>query len=416
MGSDLGSRRGCWRRSFRNLIHECCRVGNLIVRQVLTAAVLFTDIVGSTERLGRVGADANQDINQAHFALLREAITAHGGQEVKSLGDGVMATFPSAVDALKAAVAIQQGIDRQNRRSPEPLSLRVGVAVGDTTFENGDYFGDPVIEASRLCALAAGGQILATDMVRIMAKGFASHTFASLGELSLKGMRDPVAAVEVAWDPQPSLLGIAIVEDHPLYRQGLVQTIETAVGMEVVAVCGSVEEYDSKAPRPDVVLLDLHLPGLSGADGVSHVVAYGTRVIVVSAAGRRSDVIDAIAAGASGYLSKDSESSEIVSAARVVADGGTYVSPTLASYLLAAARESSAAGPLALTDREKEVLALVAQGEKDQDIAESLFISVRTVRSHLDRIRDKTGRRRRPELTRLAIESGILPPPSSPDR
>jgi DNA-binding NarL/FixJ family response regulator/class 3 adenylate cyclase len=377
--------------------------------QVVTAAVLFTDIVGSTEILGRVGADANREIHAVHFALLRDTISAHGGHEVKRLGDGVMATFPSAADALTAAITIQQGVDRQNLRSTEPLSIRIGVAVGDATYEDGDYFGDPVIEASRLCAMAEGGQIIATDAVRLMAKGHVSHAFSPLGDVTLKGMRDPVAAIEVAWDAKPDLLGIAIVEDHPLYRQGLVQAIETTAEMEVVAVCRSIEEYDARRPQSSVVLLDLHLPGIGGARGVAHVVTSGTRVLVVSAADARDDVIDAIAAGASGYLTKDAESSQIVSAVRVVAEGGTYVSPTLAAHFLAAAAEHPPSGSLALTEREKEVLALVAQGERDQDIAETLFISVRTVRSHLDRIRDKTGRRRRPDLTRLALESGIVP-------
>ena len=87
-----------------------------------------------------------------------------------------------------------------------------------------------------------------------------------------------------------------------------------------------------------------------------------------------------------------------------------YVSPTLAAYLLRAARQDAAPGPNALTDREREILALVAAGERDADIGEQLFISVRTVRSHLDRIRDKTGRRRRADLTRLALEQGIVGP------
>jgi DNA-binding NarL/FixJ family response regulator len=131
-------------------------------------------------------------------------------------------------------------------------------------------------------------------------------------------------------------------------------------------------------------------------------------VLVVSAQSESSDVLGAMGAGARGYLTKASGADEIVRAVREVADGKTFVSPTLASILLDSARGRSAGPRLALTDREKQVLSLLAEGERDLDIARTLSVSVRTVRSHLDRIREKTGRRRRPELTRLAIEEGLV--------
>ena len=155
-------------------------------------------------------------------------------------------------------------------------------------------------------------------------------------------------------------------------------------------------------------MLDLHLPGVHGPAAVIELAGLGHRILVVSAQADRETVLAAIAAGARGYLTKDSDGAEILRAVREVAQGNSYVSPTLASFLLSSAREQQRAGPsFALSDRERQVLALVAAGERDQDIADALVISVRTVRSHLDRIRDKTGRRRRPELTRLAIEEGL---------
>ena len=210
---------------------------------------------------------------------------------------------------------------------------------------------------------------------------------------------------------------VAIVEDHPIFRQGLAHMIEAATGsVEISGVYRSLEDFLAHAPaRIDLVLLDLHLPGVSGSEGVRAVRERGHHVLVVSASDSPDIVVAAIAAGANGYLTKDAEASEILRAVSEITGGGTYVSPTLASRLLAAERRSGST-PLQLSVREREILALVAAGERDQDIAEQLFISISTVRSHLDRIRDKTGRRRRPDLTRLAAETGLTDQPGEEGR
>jgi DNA-binding NarL/FixJ family response regulator len=204
------------------------------------------------------------------------------------------------------------------------------------------------------------------------------------------------------------VISIAIVEDHPVFRQGLAQIVDTIDGFELAGAYRTIEDFASAAPAPQVVLVDLNLPGVDGPAGVRAVVALGCKVLVVSAATSRDAVLDAIAAGAGGYLAKDAHPEEIATAIGVVASDGTYVSATLASYLLAEGRRRDSSVALGLSEREKEVLSLLARGERDEDIAEKLFISVRTVRSHLDRIRDKTGRRRRPDLTRLAMEQGLI--------
>lgn len=200
----------------------------------------------------------------------------------------------------------------------------------------------------------------------------------------------------------PELIGVAVVEDHPLYRQGLTQIVEGVNGLTIIAAVGTLEEMEAIGYEGvHVVLLDLHLPDGVGAEAVSRVKSSGAIVLVVSASDDRKSVVDAVAAGARGYLPKSSTPDEISFAIAAVATGGTYVSPVLAAYLLRDERE----GPPdhRLTDREREILSLVAEGETDAEIAEHLFISVRTVHSHLDRIRDKTGQRRRADLTRLAL-------------
>ena len=165
-----------------------------------TAIVLFTDLVGSTELRSRLGEDAADALREQHDVMLIGAIEASRGTVVKNLGDGIMATFAGASDAVSAAVATQQAIDRHNRSSPTALGVRIGISAGDVVFEKDDCFGTPVIEAARLCAAANGGQILASEIVRWMARSGGS-TFTPVGSLELKGLSEPVPTVEVGWEP-----------------------------------------------------------------------------------------------------------------------------------------------------------------------------------------------------------------------
>ena len=170
-----------------------------------TATVLFTDLVASTELRSRLGEEAAEALRREHDGLVTAAIGAHRGRVVKHLGDGVMATFAGTSDGVAAAVAIQQAIDRRNRSGAGvvPLEVRIGVSAGDVTFELDDCFGTPVIEAARLCAAVEGGRILVTEVVRLLAGKTGDHDFGSRQELELKGLLQPVAACEVAWEPLP---------------------------------------------------------------------------------------------------------------------------------------------------------------------------------------------------------------------
>ncbi|WP_020671517.1 LuxR C-terminal-related transcriptional regulator [Amycolatopsis nigrescens] len=207
---------------------------------------------------------------------------------------------------------------------------------------------------------------------------------------------------------EPDRIRVGVIEDHPLYRAAVARVLDEAEDVELGAVADSVARFAvCRQPPGSVVVLDLKLRGVADAAAVLEVVGMGHRVLVVSAHAGQSEVLGAISAGARGYLSKDADGDEILRAIREIAAGNSYVSPTLASFVLNSTRERNAGPKLVLSERERQVLSLVAAGERDQDIAETMSISVRTVRSYLDRIRDKTGRRRRPELTRLAIEEGI---------
>ncbi len=205
---------------------------------------------------------------------------------------------------------------------------------------------------------------------------------------------------------------LAVIDDHPVYRDGLASAVSNNPGWTLIGAFDSVEAYLEEPENAQVVLLDYHLPGLHGPAAVSRITDLGSAVLMVSGDIGRDAVIATLAAGARGYVAKHAEVSEILTAIETISatPTGTYVSPQLAAHLLDANRQQ---GPdsLRLSPREQEVLLLVAQGERDQDIAEALFISVGTVRSHLDHIRTKTGERRRPGLTRFAVDQGLVPDP-----
>jgi DNA-binding NarL/FixJ family response regulator len=204
-------------------------------------------------------------------------------------------------------------------------------------------------------------------------------------------------------------IAVAIVEDHPVFRQGLAGLVEDEPDLALDVAVRSVPELDSRlrdGPPPGLLVLDLSLSsgGPQGTDAVRAVCERGLRVLVVSASSDRATVVAAIAAGANGYVGKSAEPQEIVRAMHTVAGGASYLSPTLAGYLLDDVQA------IKLTDREADVLRLLAAGDTDVDIAEELVISVNTVHSHLDRIRAKTGLHRRVLLTRYAIDRGLMPP------
>jgi len=165
------------------------------------AAILFTDVVGSTELSQRLSVDAADEIRRGHFSILRQALTEAGGAEVKNLGDGLMVVFPAASAALACAVAMQQGVERDNRGREHAVDLRVGLSGGEVSREDDDFFGDPVIEAARLCASCDGGQVLAADVMRLMAGRRNRHVCRDVGLMTLKGLPEPVRAVEVLWEP-----------------------------------------------------------------------------------------------------------------------------------------------------------------------------------------------------------------------
>ena len=196
--------RACGRRNWAGEGHREKIRGAMAVE---TVTLMFTDLVGSTELLSRLGEEDAELLRRDHFALLRDALVTHNGREVKNVGDGLMIAFESVSGALACAVTMQQSIERRNRAAVVPLAVRIGISHGDCDVEDGDYFGVPVVEAARLCARAGGDEILITDVVRWIAGSRGRFAFEPLGALELKGLDGAVVVHKVAWDPLPAGAG-----------------------------------------------------------------------------------------------------------------------------------------------------------------------------------------------------------------
>ena len=163
--------------------------------------------MGSTTLATRLGPAAADELRREHFGVLREAIRDRGGTEVKNLGDGLMASFDGVAAAVDCAIAMQQGLERRNRRASPPLDVRIGVSVGDAVPEAGDWFGPPVVEAARLCDAADGGGILVTDAVHLLLAGAHAPAMRPVGPLELKGLPARMEAWSVEWERLPPPAG-----------------------------------------------------------------------------------------------------------------------------------------------------------------------------------------------------------------
>ena len=161
--------------------------------------ILFTDMEGSTTLTQRLGDAKAQELVRAHNVIVRDALRAHGGSEIKHTGDGIMASFPSASSALECAVAIQRAVAGHVEANPDvPLGVHIGLNAGEPVAEEEDLFGTAVQLARRVCDQADGGEIIASDVVRqlVAGKGF---LFADRGEVALRGFEEPVRLFELGW-------------------------------------------------------------------------------------------------------------------------------------------------------------------------------------------------------------------------
>jgi DNA-binding NarL/FixJ family response regulator len=217
------------------------------------------------------------------------------------------------------------------------------------------------------------------------------------------------------------MIRVLLVDDHVVVRRGLRAFVETEPELEVVGEAGDgaqalelLRQWQTLGePLPDVVLMDLRMPRMDGTEATQRItVGYpGVRVVVLTSFGEVERVHTALAAGAAGYLLKDAEPGEVASAIRAAAMGEVHLDSAVAGQLV---RRISAPriGLTALTAREREILALVAEGHPNRKIAERLVISERTARTHVSNVLNKLQLSSRTQAALFAIREGLIPPPS----
>ncbi|HEX2292033.1 MAG TPA: response regulator transcription factor [Gaiellaceae bacterium] len=214
-------------------------------------------------------------------------------------------------------------------------------------------------------------------------------------------------------------LRIVIVDDHAVVRSGIRMLLDAQDDLEVVAEAADARGavFELRVHQPDVVLLDMVMPDRSGIEVLPDLLKESpeTKVLILSMQDDPAYVREAFAAGAKGYVLKEAADSEVVGAIREVAEGRQYVHPALGARLVAAqAEEQARAEEDPLSDREREVLRLLALGHTNQEIAQRLFLSVRTVETHRAHIMQKLRITTRAELVRYALSAGLLEDAAGP--
>ncbi|RPI29031.1 MAG: DNA-binding response regulator [Acidobacteria bacterium] len=203
---------------------------------------------------------------------------------------------------------------------------------------------------------------------------------------------------------------VMVVDDHTMFRQGVVNALNGVEGYEVVAEAssGAAAVRLAKDLRPDVVVMDISMPDIDGIEAARRIrgASIESRIILLTML-RGSEFLDmAESAGIQGYLLKDDALSDLVYAIKAVCRGEKFTSASLVREMASQSRERSA--PSGLSKREREVITLVVKGLSSKEIADHLFISVKTVESHRARIMEKTGAKNLPELVRYAIRAGLI--------
>jgi DNA-binding NarL/FixJ family response regulator/class 3 adenylate cyclase len=384
--------------------------------------IVVAELDGLAALFEQRGDDAADAVRRERFAALRNAVDSNDGREVRTTGDGIVAAFASAASALRCAVAMQRETGEAG------LALRIGVDAGEPVPDGDDLYGTPVIVAGRLCDTAGPGEILVTDVASRIAAPRLDVPVQAAGQLKLRGADGRVPTVRVLWrdasvSAEPAApaaqITTVIVDDERLLRTGFRVILETEPDITVVgeAENGRAALDVVRRRRPDVVLMDIRMPELDGIRAAEELLAdpdLETAVIMLTTFDLDEYVYDALRIGASGFLLKDTPADRLLDAVRVAASGDALLAPSITRRLIerftATAGGAGAPPPelAELTDRELEVLRLIARGLSNAEIAAELVLTENTVKTHVAHVLSKLGLRDRVQAVVLAYESGLV--------
>jgi DNA-binding NarL/FixJ family response regulator/class 3 adenylate cyclase len=387
-----------------------------------THGFLFADLRGYTEYVEAHGDAAAASLLTTYRALVRDVVARHRGAEIRTEGDSFYVVFPSASSAVQCGLAIARAAaDASGADGDARISVGVGIHAGETADHPEGYVGSAVNIAARVCAYASPGDVLVTDTVRSLTRTVLPVRFVRRGTPALKGISEPIAVfrVEPAGDrpsvgkagsqsPRPlddrpararGVLRVVIADDELLLREGLARLLVDS-GFDVVGKAGSAEELLRRVEetRPDIAVVDIKMPpthtdeGLVAAQEIRR--AYpDTGVLVLSHYLESSYAMRLLEQHSErvGYLLKErvSDVAVLADALRRIAEGESVLDPTIVSRLIRRPRDRDPLGEL--TERELEVLSLIAEGRSNQAVGTALFLSPKTVESHIRQIFMKLG-------------------------
>jgi DNA-binding NarL/FixJ family response regulator/class 3 adenylate cyclase len=372
-----------------------------------TVTFFIADVEGSTRLQQDERVDYPTVIGTVR-AMLRNAVTSHGGHEVDAVGDEFLAAFPEASEAAAAALEAQRALRDAEWRGDTHVRVRIGIHQGMPDYGEEGYTGLDIVRAARISHAGHGGQIVASAQTVEALEGVAC---ADLGEHAIEGLPAPERVFQLVADDLPrdfpplrntsGTLGhaikVVIADDSVLLREGIVRLL-TEAGFEVAAQSGAPDDLLRHVGlhKPDVAIIDIRMPPTHTDEGLRAAAEIrerfpGTGVLVLSQyveAGYAMDLLADSAEGV-GYLLKDrvSDVDQFASSVKRVAEGGSVLDPDVVSQLLGRQRRDD---PLdALTPREREVLELMAEGRSNQAIADRMFITLRAVEKHVTSIFSK---------------------------
>jgi DNA-binding NarL/FixJ family response regulator/DNA-binding SARP family transcriptional activator len=326
------------------------------VRTVLT--VVFTDIVESTELANRLGDARWHAVLDAHDQLVRAALRRHAGREVNKVGDGFVAVFDSPGRAIACVEEIMAGVPKLG------IAVRAGLHAGECVVRGDDIGGIAVHVAARIAGRSRPGEILVSGTVKDLVAG-SDVSLVDRGSHVLKGLprrwnlyavdqgsppppprgRRPTGATAGKARPAPDRetgITVLLVDDHPLWRDSIRTVLKHKAGARIVAEASRGDEGVALAAerRPDVVLMDIDLPGIDGIEATRRVVADdpAAKILVLSSSQDRSQVVAAVRAGAMGYLVKTAGAAEIAAAVSRIHAGELVFPPELARVVMAELR------------------------------------------------------------------------------